>query len=115
MIKPIHFPQAGGLLAATTVDTKTNESEDLQYHFYSDPGGKFVISCFEFSEEDIKSLIETKKLFVMLPFRNQPPLTLMVDSPFTPKTPTNGKENEAQESPRNNGKHYDGDNQSTPQ
>lgn len=81
------------------------------FHFYADPAGRLTVSCFELSPEDIQRVIETGKIWVTAPFKSFPPLSLQTETPFTPKTLTDEKENN--QSSGNDQQHNDGNHKLT--
>ena len=94
MIKPCKFPQAVKFLPASSVDTSTGKRTDSPFHYYQDPQNKFAISCFELDDESIEEIKKSKQIFVVVPFKEFPPMTLQSANPFTPKLKINenGKE-----------------------
>jgi len=84
MLKPVKFPQATAFMPAQSTDAD-GKVMDFAYHFYSDPKGKFSVSCVELSDEEIKAITASRKLWIVMPFPTMPPFTLEHVSPFTPK------------------------------
>lgn len=88
-MKPINFPEATAFYPAFTATKDGPEKTPL--HFYQDPGG-FVVSCWEPTSEEIDEIIANKKIYVILPLKQQPSLSLMTSSPFkSPILKVNGK------------------------
>ena len=59
-------------------------------HIYTD--GKQCISCWEPTEEEIKSIVENKKVWISVHSGyTQPPILLLGDSPFVSAVKDNGR------------------------
>lgn len=82
---PIKFEQSTHFLPATRINQVNGKVENFSYHFYREPSGKFVITCIETTEEDLRRLTADKKFWLVLPFAQCPPFTIQITSPFTPR------------------------------
>ena len=76
-MKPIDFTESTLKLGAP----KGQEKEVGDLHVYTDK--KKCISCWELTDEEIKTLQKTKKIYVgVFSGSTQPPIFLSVDTPF---------------------------------
>lgn len=84
-MKPVDFPQAN--FTYTRPATMTAEQcGDLRVYKGNYPGGPPVsISCFEVSDDELREIIKTKKIWLHVIGISHPPVSLTAESPWEDK------------------------------
>lgn len=73
----IPFPEANFFFPA-----KDEKNHPTSLHFYKDPQG-FVVSCWEPTAIELSEIMKHKKIFLILPLKEQISLSIMTRSPFS--------------------------------
>lgn len=76
---PVDFPEKNITFQAPP---NMPECQPLPAHIH--PGG--IISCWQISDEELEILVKTKQIYLCIATIVQPPVSLMVEMPFTPET-----------------------------
>lgn len=81
MAKPIDFPEKTDILKCPE---EMPDCTDLPIHRNVLNGFPIVVSCWEFSEQEISDIIKTKRAYIISWSMTHPPLAITGTKPFSP-------------------------------